>query len=189
MKVTFAFCLTLILCSCFSGRIKKVPVAKQLVEVEHVHDAVEHNKQWDRTPNLAEAKSESMPEVAFDNPEIAEVLLESVELDDNPDDEPSEVEKVRVAIETEHLAKKSLNEGISSLVLSILSVILPFILLASLICFILGIVHYNRANKARFSTPKAERKLKNAKGLLIASGVIIGLFVLAIIVVLSLILL
>ena len=189
MKATFTFCFALLLCSCVSGRIKKVPLAKQIIEVEHAHRSTEDSPQTDIAATRDYLRSEPKTESPNDLAPFEEYKVESPKATEYHDDEPTDLEKVRVALETEHLAKKSLNEGISSLTLSILSIILPFILLASIICFILGVAHYTRANKARFSTPNAERKLRNAKGLLIASGVIIGLFVLALFIILSIVLL
>lgn len=187
MKTAFTFCLLLFFCSCVSGRIKKVPVSKQIIELSEEKRTFKEAFSSDFVDNAVSNNYDT--EVSSDVVELEFPRIESPQNLEVHEDEPGQIEKVRVALETEHLAKKSLNEGISSLSLSILSIVLPFLLLASIICFILGTVHYSKANKAPYSTPKAERKLGNAKGLLIASGIIIGLFVLGIIIILSIVLL
>lgn len=187
MKTAFTFCLLLILCSCASGRIKKVPVNRQMIDLSEEKLTSNEAFSADFVDNTISNNTKT--EVKSDVVELEFPIIDSPKKVDVQEDEPGQIEKVRVALETEHLAKKSLNEGISSLSLSILSIVLPFLIFASIICFILGTVHYSKANKAPYSTPKAERKLGNAKGLLIASGVIIGLFVLGIIIILSIVLL
>lgn len=187
MKAAFICCLLILFSSCITGRIKKVAVPKQIITISEENyaskDALSHDFADQAISNTHEAETTS------DEVELELEPTKTNHINDEYEDEPGQIEKVRVALETEHLAKKSLNEGISSLSLSVLSIILPFVLLASIICFILGIVHYSKANKAPYSTPKAERRLSNAKGLLIASGVIIGLFILGIIIILSIVLL
>lgn len=81
----------------------------------------------------------------------------------------------------EKKAKKARNQAIIGASFNILSFILPFAIIVTLIMLILSLVNYSKANSSRYITTDGERYLNAAKITLIISTVILAIFIGAII--------
>lgn len=98
-------------------------------------------------------------------------------LEPEPTDTIKNKEIEQQALEAESRAKLALGFSIGAI-----SMIIPFLSFLGILSFILGIVFYSKANKARYITPEGQKKLKISKGVLIAEGILIGIAALIIVI-------
>ena len=98
-------------------------------------------------------------------------------IEPEPTDTIKNKEIEQQALEAETRAKLALGFSIGAI-----SMIIPFLSFLGILSFILGIVFYSKANKARYITPEGQKKLKISKGVLIAESILIGIAALIIVI-------
>lgn len=188
MKYFSVFFSLLILSACVtsrSGQLKLVKVNHHELAVIDKSSTVSHpinqeaevsissvetdnfQKQDNNIPSETSAElnqSNQTKQVALNFP-----LPKKIELE--PTDSLTAKDIENQALEAENRAKIALGFSIGGL-----SMIIPVLGFLGILSFVVGIVFYSKANKARYITPEGQKKLKVSKGLLIADGILIGVF-------------
>lgn len=179
MKPFYLIISLFLLGSCAAGRIKKVNLPK--VEREVISNSHFEQTTIDRTDTyVAAAISEEITHDEVITVEVSgwsEHINESISEDS---DSSSTTNKIIAAVQAERKAKTSNKELTASLITTLVSFLFPPLLLISIVLIILGSVHYAQAKNSRYITEYGERKLKQAKKLLITSSILTFLFLLGI---------
>jgi uncharacterized membrane protein len=171
----------LLLLSCGTSRIKKVPVKhfdREIVSAEVDSRVPLDFENRDQAHNESIVLDEIATKSTIESSEPS-ISLKVTEIDDEP--EISQEEKLIAALATEQKAKTSKNVLTAAFIITLVSWLFPPILLVSLVLLIIGAIQYSKAKNARFNTVEGEFHLKRAKNMMIVTSILFALVLLIII--------
>jgi hypothetical protein len=176
MRLIQLFVLLLVLASCGNGKIRYVRVKGQPQQV--IAEAKEETPAAEVSTSsiiqehaIFRAEEQSMEEdqiIEYKAEDSFVSLIESVE--DEP--EPNKKEKIVAAFNAEQKAIKARrNLRLSVIFLGTSMIPLGFtslLFIPALVLFIIGAVHYGKANRSRFITAEGQEVLNRSRGFIVA---------------------